>query len=126
MFLFVFRSIRMSKLTLNELKLVTKSRDIKYYENKSDLRKILSETKIRTKANLSKRKIREIRKDFNKSNINVLNQKQKRSEKNLDNIKNTKTLSEPKIKKTEKSVYELKEILSKSINIMFMMMMLDI
>ena len=57
----------MLKLTLNELKLVAKSRDIKEYENKSkdDLIKILSEPK--TKTSLSKKKIRDIRKDFNKS-----------------------------------------------------------
>ena len=54
----------MLKLTLNELKLVAKSRGIKDYENKSkdDLIKILSETK--TKTSLSKKKIRDIKKIF--------------------------------------------------------------
>ena len=57
----------MLNLTLNELKLAAKSRGIKDYENKSegDLIKILSEPKIKT--SLSKNKIRDIRKDFNKS-----------------------------------------------------------
>ena len=57
----------MLKLTINKLKLIAKSRDIKYYENKSedDVIKILSGPK--TKTSLSKKKIRGIRKDFNKS-----------------------------------------------------------
>ena len=56
----------MINLSLNELKLIAKSRNIKDYKNKSenDLIKILSEPK--PKINLSKNKIKEIRKDFNK------------------------------------------------------------
>ena len=56
----------MLNLALNELKLVAKSRGIKDYENKSedDLIKILSEPK--TKTSLSKKKIKDFRKDFNK------------------------------------------------------------
>ena len=52
----------MINLSLNELKLVAKSKAIKGYENKSedDLIKILDKT---TKANLSKKKIKGIRKD---------------------------------------------------------------
>ena len=55
----------MINLSLNELKLAAKSRGIKGYENKSedDLIKILNET---TKTSLSKKKIKGIRKDFNK------------------------------------------------------------
>ena len=50
-----FLNIRILKLTLNELKLVAKSRGIKDYENKSeyDLIKILSDSK--TKTSLSKK-----------------------------------------------------------------------
>ena len=57
----------MLSLSLNELKLVAKSRGVKDYENKSedDLIKILSEPK--TKTNFSKNKMRDIRKDLNKS-----------------------------------------------------------
>ena len=62
-----FLNIRILNLALNELKLVGKSRVIKGYKNKSedDLRKIL--TKPKTKTSLFKKKIRDIRKDFNKS-----------------------------------------------------------
>ena len=57
----------MLSLSLNELKLVAKSRGVKDYENKfeDDLIKILSEPK--TKTNFSKNKMRDIRKDLNKS-----------------------------------------------------------
>ena len=56
----------MINLSLNELKLIAKSRNIKDYKNKSknDLIKILSEPK--PKINLSKKKIKETKKDFNK------------------------------------------------------------
>ena len=51
-------------LSLNELNLITKSRNIKDYKNKfeNDLIKIPSEPKL--KINLSKKKIKEIKKDF--------------------------------------------------------------
>ena len=60
-------NIRMLNLSLNELKLVAKSRGIKDYENKSedDLIKIVSEPK--TKRSLSKKKIKSIKEKFNKS-----------------------------------------------------------
>ena len=53
------------KLTLNELKLVAKSRGIKDYENKCehDFIKILSEPKIKT--SLSKKKKKLINLDIN-------------------------------------------------------------
>ena len=54
----------MIQLSLNEFKLIAKSRNIKDYKNKSenDLIKILSEPK--PKINLSKNKVKEIKKDF--------------------------------------------------------------
>ena len=56
----------MISLSLDELKLVAKNRGIKDYKNKSedDLIKILS--KLKPKTSLTKKKIRDIRKDFNK------------------------------------------------------------
>ena len=103
----------MLKLTLNELKLIAKSRGIKDYESKSedDLIKILSERK--TKTSLSKKKIRDIRKDFNKSRYKFSKSKIKEIRKNLYNIKNPKNLSESKIKEIEKNLFELEESLSK-------------
>ena len=65
----------MINLSLNELKLIAKSRNIKDYKNKSenDLIKILSEPK--PKINLSKDKIKKIKKDFSKLRYRFLNQK---------------------------------------------------
>ena len=56
----------MINLLLNKLKLTAKSRSIKDYKNTSKeyLTKILSESK--PKINLFKKKIKEIKKDFNK------------------------------------------------------------
>ena len=58
--------VRMINLSLNELKVIAKSRYIKDYKNKSenDLIKILSEPK--PKIDLSKNEIKEIKKDFSK------------------------------------------------------------
>ena len=56
----------MINLSLNKLKLIAKSRNIKDYKNKSenDLIKILNKSK--PKINLSENKIKWIKKDFNK------------------------------------------------------------
>ena len=56
----------MINLSLNKLKLIAKSRNIKDYKNKSenDLIKILNKPK--PKINLSKNKIKDIKKDFSK------------------------------------------------------------
>ena len=73
------------------MKLVAKSRGIKDYENKSkdDLIKILSEPK--TKTSLSKKKIRDIRKDFNKSRYKFSQPKIKEI-RNFYDLKNPKNL----------------------------------
>ena len=65
----------MINLSLNELKLIAKTRNIKYYKNKSenDLIKILSEPK--PKINLSKKKVKEIKRYFSKLDMGFLNQK---------------------------------------------------
>ena len=91
----------MINLSLNELKLAAKSRGIKDYENKSedDFIKILSEPK--TKTSLSKKKIRDIRKDFNKSRYKFSKPKIKEIRKNLYEIENKKSLSKSKITKIE-------------------------
>ena len=80
----------MLNLSLNELKLVAKSRGIEGYENKSedDLIKILIEPK--TKTSLSKKKIRDIRKDFDKLRYKFSKSKTKDLRRNLYDIKNKK------------------------------------
>ena len=90
----------MISLSLAELKLVAKNRGIKDYKNKSedDLIKILSEPKTKT---LSKKKIKDIRKDFNKSRHIFSKSKIKQIRKSLYDIKNPKNLSKSKIKEIE-------------------------
>ena len=93
--------MRMIILLLDELKLLAKSRNIKDQKKKSenDLIKILDETK--PKINLSKNKIKEIKKyffsklryGFSKSKINEFRR-------SFYNIKNQKNLLIPEIKET--------------------------
>ena len=84
----------MISLSLNELKLITKSRSFKDYKDKSeeDLTKILSEPKPKT--NLSKRKIKKVKKDFSELRYGL------------------KNLFTPEIKETEQSLLELEKSLS--------------
>ena len=84
----------MISLSLNELKLITKSRSFKDYKNKSeeDLTKILSEPKPKT--NLSKRKIKKVKKDFSELRYGL------------------KNLFTSEIKETEQSLLELEKSLS--------------
>ena len=56
----------MISLLLDELKLVAKNRGIKDYENKSEDDLIKIPTDPKTKTSLSNKKIKGIRKDFNK------------------------------------------------------------
>ena len=99
----------MINLSLNELKLIAKSRSVKDYKNKSeeDLIKILSEPKPNT--SFSKEKVKEIKKDFSelrhrfsKSNVNEFRR-------SFYNIKNQKHLFTPEIKKTEQNLLELEK-----------------
>ena len=68
----------MMNLSLNEFKLVEKNRNIKDYKNKSEnnLIKILSKPKL--KINLSKKKIKEIKKEFNELRYGFSKSKNKR------------------------------------------------
>ena len=92
----------MINLSLNELKLIAKSRNIKDYKNKSenDLIKILSKPK--PKINLSKNKIKDIKKDFNKLRFGFSKSEINEFRRSLYNIKNQKNLSAPEIKETKK------------------------
>ena len=103
----------MISLSLDELKLVAKNRGIKDHENKSedDLIKIVSEPKIKT--SLSKKKVRDIRKNFNKLRDRFLKPKIKEIRRNLYEIENKKNLSKSKIKEIEQNLIELEESLFK-------------
>ena len=101
----------MMSLSLNELKLIPKKRNIKDYKKKSeiDLIKILCESKPKT--NLSKKKIKEIKKDFNKLKYRFSKSKINEFRRGLYNIKKQKNLSALEIKKTEKNLLELEKSL---------------
>ena len=103
----------MISLSLDELKLVVKTRGIKDYGNKSehDLIKILSKPK--TKISLYKKKIRDIRKDFNKLRDKFLKPKIKKIRRSLYEIENKKNPSKSKIKEIEQNIIELGESLFK-------------
>ena len=99
----------MINLSLNELKLIAKSRNIKDYKNKfeNDLIKILSKPK--PKINLSKKKKKEIKKDFIELRYRFSKSKTSEFRRSLYNIKNQKNISASEIKKTEKSLLELEK-----------------
>ena len=80
----------MINLSLNELKLISKSRSIKDYEKKSedDLIKILSEPK--PKISLSKKKKTEIKKDFTDLRHGFSKSKTSEFRRSLYNIKKPK------------------------------------
>ena len=80
----------MIDLSLNELKLIAKIRSIKDYENKSedDLIKTLREPK--PKINLSKKKIKEIKKDFSELRYGFSKSKINEFRRSLYNIKKSK------------------------------------
>ena len=77
-------------LSLNELKLIAKSRNIKDYKNKSEnnLTKTLSEPK--PKINLSKNETKEIKKDFSKVRYRFSKSKINEFRSSLYNIKKPK------------------------------------
>ena len=100
----------MTNLSLNELKLIAKSRNIKDYLKKSEnhLIKILSKPK--PKINLSKKKIKEIKKDFSKLRYRFSKSKINEFRRSLYNVKK-QNLSAPEIKESEKNIFELKKSL---------------
>ena len=109
----------MINLSLNELKLIAKIRNIKDNKNKSenDLIKILSKPK--PKINLSKKKIKEIKKYFSEVRYKFSKSKINEFRRSLYNIKNQKNLSRAEIKENEKNLLELESFLVlKSIVIM--------
>ena len=92
----------MINLSLDEWKLIAKGRDIKDYKEKfeEDLIKILSEPK--PKLSLSKKKLKEIKKDFSKLRHRFSKSKINKFRRSLININIRKNISASEIKETEK------------------------
>ena len=78
-------------------------------KSENDLIKILSEPK--PKINLSKKKIKKIKKVFSELRYRFSKSKINEFRRSLYNIKNQKNLSAPEIKETEKNLLELEKTL---------------
>ena len=101
----------MINLSLDELKLVARNRNIQGYKNKSeeDSIKILSEAK--SKISITKKKLKEIKKDFNELRHKFSKEEKDKFRKSFYNIKNHKNLYASKIREAEKNLIELEESL---------------
>ena len=113
-------------LSLDELKLLAKKRDIKDYKNKPEKKKeylirTLSEPK--TNISLSKKENRRHQKDVNKSRHIFSKSKIKQIRKSLYDIKNPKNLSKSKIKEVEKDLLEFEKIFLSQKSIMIIIKM---
>ena len=99
----------MINLSLDKLKLVAKNRNTKGYKNKSkkDLIKILSEPK--PKISISKKKLKEIKKDFSELRHKFSKEEIDKFRKSFYNIKNHKNLYTSEIREAEKNLVELEE-----------------
>ena len=100
-------------LSLNELKLVARSRGIKGYKSMSKERLLsaLSEL-VESKNCFGDERLKKIRKDFNELRDRFLKLQIKEIRKNLYDIKNLKHLSTQKIKEIEKYLFKLEKSLS--------------
>ena len=105
--------IRMINLSLNELKLVAESRDIKDYENKfeNELIKILSELKLKIK--FCKQRMKEINEKFNELRDRFSKPKIKEIRRKLYGTEIKKNISKLRRKKIEKNLLELEKNLFK-------------
>ena len=101
----------MLNLWLDELRLITQNRNIRDYENKSekDLIKALSEPK--PKIRINKKKLEEIRKDFNELRHKFSKKEIDKYRKAFYVIKNYKHLSTSEIEEARKNLIELRKSL---------------
>ena len=99
------------KSIVRQAKTDSKNRNIQGQENKSekDLIKILSEPK--PKISITKKKLKEIEKDFSKLRHKFSKEEIDKFRKIFYNIKNHKNLYASEIKETEKNLVELEESL---------------
>ena len=97
----------MINLSLDELKLVAKSRNIRDYEDKSkkDLIKALSEPKLKIRIN--KKKLEEIRKYFNELRHEFSKKEIDQYRKAFYDIKSHRHLSKSEIEAAKKNLNEL-------------------
>ena len=101
----------MINLSLDQLKLIAKNRNIQGYENKPEkgLIKILTEPK--PKISIAKKKLKEIEKDFSELRHKFSKEEIDKFRKSFYNIKNYKNLYASEIREAEKNHLELDESL---------------
>ena len=101
----------MINLSLDDLKLIAQNRNMQGYENKSeeDLIKMLCEPK--PKISITKKRLKEIEKDFDELRHKFSKKEIDKFRKNFDNIKNHKKLYASEIREAEKNLVELEESL---------------
>ena len=102
----------MLELSLNELKLIAKSRGIKGSKSmsKERLLSVLSEPKLaESEENFDNERFKKIKKDFNELRNRFSKPQIKEIRRSLYDIKNQKNLSKSKIKRIEKNLLELEE-----------------
>ena len=101
----------MLNLSLNELKLVAKSRGIKGYKSMSKERlSVPSESElVESEKNFDDERLKKIRKDFNELRHRFLKPKIREIRKNLYEIESKKNLSRSKIKKRLKNSFWVKK-----------------
>ena len=101
----------MINLSLNELKLIAQYRNISDYENKSkeDLIKALSEPKPKPEIRINKRKLQEIRKDFNELRHKFSKKEVDKYRKAFYDIKNYRHLLTSEIEEARKNLIELRK-----------------
>ena len=99
----------MINLSQDELKVIAGSRNIRYYENKSekDLIKALSEPK--PKIRINKKKLEEIRKDFNELRHKFSKKEIDKYRKTFYDIKNYRHFSVSEIEEARENLNELKK-----------------
>ena len=102
----------MINLSLDELRLIAQNRNTRDYENKSekDLIKALSEPKPKIK--IDKKKLEEIRKDFNELRHKFSKKEIDKYRKAFYNIKNYRDLLASEIKAARENVIEFKKVWS--------------
>ena len=92
----------MMNLTLNELKLIAKSRGVRGYKNMSKERLWIRRHSINNSLNnFTNARIKKIREDFSKLRHRILKLKIKEIRKSLYKIENRGNLSKSKLKETE-------------------------
>ena len=113
----------MINLSLYELKLIAKYRNIQGQENKSeeDLIKILSEPK--PKISITKKKLKEIEKDFKEFRHKFSKKEINKFRKSFYNIKNHKNLYPSEIREAKKILPNQKKIFSSESFLMMIIIM---